>query len=167
MSHQHDFQHYRPINNIMATILSFTLKLQWWNWPKIWFGCNFWLGGPIDARSTRLKLNCILQDLSRDTPLDHIWRPHIRCQICRICSNMPNMLFGAHIWWSSCWFRARLALVCQSDQFNLVTDSFYSCSQLLTFQVVAQQLLTGGAKSAPLLFNQPICLVTQYSPEFF
>ena len=37
-------------------------------------------------------------------------------------------------------------LLCQSDQFNFVTDSFYSCSQLLTFQVVAQQLLTGGAK---------------------
>ena len=52
-------------------------------------------------------------------------------------------------------------------QFNLVTDSFYSCSQLLTFQVVAQQLFTGGAKSAPLLFNQPIRMVTQYSPVFF
>ena len=58
-------------------------------------------------------------------------------------------------------------LLCQSDQFNLVTDSLYSCSQLLTFQVVAQQLLTGGANSAPLLFNQPIRLVTQYSQVFF
>ena len=31
--------------------------------------------GPIDARSTRL--NCIVQDLSRDTPVDHIWRAQI------------------------------------------------------------------------------------------
>ena len=31
--------------------------------------------GPIDLRPTRL--NCILQDLFRDTPLDHIWRAQI------------------------------------------------------------------------------------------
>ena len=38
-------------------------------------GHNFWLGGPIDLRSTRL--NCILQDLFRDTLLDHIWSAQI------------------------------------------------------------------------------------------
>ena len=65
------------------------------------FGHNFWLGGPIDARSTRL--NCILQDLSRDTPLDHIWRTQIRSQICQIWPNMPNMVFGAHIWARQIW----------------------------------------------------------------
>ena len=45
--------------------------------------------GPIDTRSTRL--NCILQDLSRDTPLDHIARAQICIQIC---------IFGifGHIW---------------------------------------------------------------------
>ena len=37
---------------------------------KIWFGHNFWLEGPIDLRPTRL--NSILQDLFRDTVLDHI-----------------------------------------------------------------------------------------------
>ena len=40
--------------------------------PKMKFGCNFWPEGPIDLRPTRL--NCILQDLFRDIPLDHIWR---------------------------------------------------------------------------------------------
>ena len=43
--------------------------------PKIKFGHNFWLEGPIDTRSTRL--NCILQDLFRDTPLGHSWRAQI------------------------------------------------------------------------------------------
>ena len=47
------------------------------------FGCNFWLEGPIDLRPTRL--NCILQDLFRDTPLDYIWRSNM--------SNMANMSF--------------------------------------------------------------------------
>ena len=46
------------------------------------FGHNFWLGGPIDLRSTRL--NCILQDLFRDTPPDHTWRTQIRAQIHQI-----------------------------------------------------------------------------------
>ena len=44
------------------------------------FGHNFWLGGPIDTRS--MRLNCILQDLFRDTPLDHIWPAQIRAQVC-------------------------------------------------------------------------------------
>ena len=35
--------------------------------PKIWFGHDFWLEGQIDLRTTRL--NYILQDLFRDTPL--------------------------------------------------------------------------------------------------
>ena len=79
MSHQKKIQHYRPINGILAPIFCFTLLLRWGNRPKIWFGHNFWLEGPIDLRPTRL--NCILQDLFRDTPLDHIWRTEIRTQI--------------------------------------------------------------------------------------
>ena len=57
--------------------------------PKMIFGHNFWLEGPIDLRPTRL--NCILQDLFRDTPLDHILRAQICTQIC---------IFGifGHIW---------------------------------------------------------------------
>ena len=39
---------------------------------KLGFGHNFWLEDSIDLRTTRL--NHILQDFSRDTPLDHIWR---------------------------------------------------------------------------------------------
>ena len=37
------------------------------------FGHNFWLEGPIDLRTMRL-----LQDLFRDTPLDHIWSGQLR-----------------------------------------------------------------------------------------
>ena len=66
-----------------AAPFSFTLLLQWGNQPKMRFGHNFWLGGPNDKRS--MRLNCILQDLFRDTPLDHIWRAQIRA---------PNTVFG-------------------------------------------------------------------------
>ena len=60
------------------------------------------------------RLNCILQDLFRDTPLDHIWR----AQICQIWPNMhnlgaylgaPNMvkwsvpIFETHQGWFGCW----------------------------------------------------------------
>ena len=57
-------------------------------WPKMRFGHNFWLEGPIDLRP--MRLNCILQDLFRDNPLDHIWRAHICAQICQIWPNMPK-----------------------------------------------------------------------------
>ena len=55
------------------------------------FGHNFWLGGggPIDIWST--NLNCILQTLFRDTPLNHIWRAEIRAQIGQI---RPSTVFG-------------------------------------------------------------------------
>ena len=58
---------------------------QWGDRAKMRFGHNFWLEGPIYLRPTRQ--NCILQDLFRDTRLDHIWRT----QIC---------IFGilGHIW---------------------------------------------------------------------
>ena len=36
-------------------------------------------------RQRRLRMNCILQDLFRDTPFDHIWCAHIR---------VPNTIFG-------------------------------------------------------------------------
>ena len=75
----------------------FTFLLQWGNWAKNRFGHNFWLGGPIHIRSTRL--NCIWQDLFRDIPLDHIWRAQIRAQICQIWPNMLNM----HIWPRQIW----------------------------------------------------------------
>ena len=67
MTHK-KFQHYRPINWFLSPLSSFTLYYNW-NWPKIWFGHKFWLEGLIDLRPTRL--NCILHDLFRDTPLDH------------------------------------------------------------------------------------------------
>ena len=50
------------------------------------FGHNFWLEGPIDQRPTRL--NSILQDHFRDTPLHHIWR----AQIC--AKNTYLAIFG-------------------------------------------------------------------------
>ena len=54
--------------------------------PKMRFGCNFWLEGPIDLQPTRL--NCILQDLFSDTIIDHIWC----AQIC--AKNAYLALFG-------------------------------------------------------------------------
>ena len=65
------------------------LKSGPWNQPKIWFGHNFWLEGPLDLNTTRL--NCILQDLFRGTPLDHIWRSQISIL----------GIFG-HIWHKHC-----------------------------------------------------------------
>ena len=65
------------------------------------FGHNFWLGAPVDTRSTHL--NCILQDLFRDTPLDHIWGAQIHAQICQIWPNMPNMHIWVHIWARKIW----------------------------------------------------------------
>ena len=53
------------------------------------FGHNFWLGGPIDTRS--IRLNCILQDLFRDYPIDHNWHAQIRAQI------RPNTVFWARV----------------------------------------------------------------------
>ena len=60
---------YRPINKNPPAII------QWGNQPKMRIGHNFWLEGPIDLRPT--PLDCILQDLFRDIPLDHIWRAQI------------------------------------------------------------------------------------------
>ena len=42
-----------------------------------------------------MHLNCILQDLIRDIPLDHIWHAQIRAQI---RPNTPNIVFGVRIW---------------------------------------------------------------------
>ena len=91
-------QPYRPINGIVQAISSFTLKLQWGNRPKNWLGHNFWLEGPIDLRPTRP--NCILQDIFRDTPLDHSCRAWICGQI---WPNMPNMHIWVHIWARKIW----------------------------------------------------------------
>ena len=53
---------------------------------------TFWLEVPKDLRPK--PLNCILQDLLRDTPLYHI----SRAQICQIWPNMPNMHIWVRIW---------------------------------------------------------------------
>ena len=60
-----------------------------------------YLLGPIDLWPTRL--NCILQDLFRDTPLDHNVRAQICTQICQIWPNMPNMHIWVHIWARKIW----------------------------------------------------------------
>ena len=55
---------------------------------NLFFGKNnFGKGGqgPFDTRS--MCLNCILHDLFRDTPLDHIW-------LAQIC--VPHIVFGLH-----------------------------------------------------------------------
>ena len=61
---------------------------------------NFLLEGPIDLRP--MRLNCILQDLFRHTPLDHIWCAQIRTQICQIWPNMHFWrIFAKEIFTSS------------------------------------------------------------------
>ena len=50
-----------------------------------------------------LRLNCILQDLFRDTPHDHIARAQICTQICQIWPNMPNMHIWVQIWARAIW----------------------------------------------------------------
>ena len=64
------------------------------------FGHNFWLGGPIDLRS--MRLNCILQDLFRDTPHNHI-------------QMRAYTVYGATIWVCQIWSsRASLKKILQN-----------------------------------------------------
>ena len=86
------------------------------------FGHNSWLGGPIDTRS--MRLNCILQDLFRDTPLDHI----LRSQMCA-----PNTVFGAfgHIWARN-WAHQKsqisgIAIACLAWPRHETTARSFSC----------------------------------------
>ena len=62
---------------------------------KIIFCHIFWLRGPIDLRSP--LRNCILHDLFRDTPLNHIW-------FTKVCT--PNTVFGVFgcIWRTCCFW---------------------------------------------------------------
>ena len=64
--------------------------------PKIGFGHNFWLEGPIDLRTTRL--NYILQDLFRDTPLNQIWS----AQICIFGQGTRMLKIGVKIQKKNC-----------------------------------------------------------------
>ena len=61
---------------------------------KIWFGDNFWLRCSIHLRSAHL--NCIMDDLFRDTPY---W-PYLVRQIRQI---WPNTVIGARIWANQIW----------------------------------------------------------------
>ena len=55
---------------------------------------NFWLGGSIDPKSTRVS--CILHYLFRNTPLDHMWLvscptrwyPDKKRNIAQLCANI-------------------------------------------------------------------------------
>ena len=62
------------------------------------FGHNFSLEGPIDLRPT--GLNCILQDLFRDTPLDHIWR----AKICAKNAYLVYLDLTVHLRYSETFF---------------------------------------------------------------
>ena len=59
------------------------------------FGHNFWLGGPIDARS--MRLNYILQDLLRDI--------------------QTSTIFGASKYAPQIPYLAYLAIICKSSIF--------------------------------------------------
>ena len=67
------FQYYRHINDILTPISTwYYIVIAMGKSGKNEIFHNFELGGPTDTRPTHL--NCILQDLFRDSPLDHIWR---------------------------------------------------------------------------------------------
>ena len=61
---------------------------------KIWFGDNFWLRCSIHLRSAHL--NCIMDDLFRDTPY---WPYLVR----QIRQKWPNTVIGTHIWANQIW----------------------------------------------------------------
>ena len=65
------------------------------------YGHNFSLGGPIDLES--MRLNCILQDLFRDTPLDHVWYAQIRTQIWPNTAKYAKYGIWAAIWARQIW----------------------------------------------------------------
>ena len=86
------------------------------------FGHNYSLEGTIDLRPTRL--NCILQDLFRDTPLDHIWC----AQMC--VKNAYLAIFGIfglsaqtkHIGIYLCCFQCNIALQCIKSKTTVDKD---------------------------------------------
>ena len=80
MGHQKNFQHYRPISDILTTISILHCNYNGELGQKIDLVITFDWKGPIDLRPARL--NCILQDFFRDTPLDDIWRIQIHAQTC-------------------------------------------------------------------------------------
>ena len=53
------------------------------NWAKIWFSPNFGHGGPNNLRATSSKY--VVDNLFRDTPLNHIW------------NNQPNTRIGPNM----------------------------------------------------------------------
>ena len=65
------------------------------------FGHNFWLGGPFDTRS--MRLNCILQDLFRDTPLDHIFFLNNSFRIVWSGGHCTQAIYWPLKTWSTAW----------------------------------------------------------------
>ena len=77
-----EIQRYRPINDILRTILSLQWGSSWGNFQKSISGHNFWLEWPTDLRST--PLSYIFNALFRDTPLGHVHRAQPNSQISQI-----------------------------------------------------------------------------------
>ena len=123
------------------------LKLQWGNRAKMILGHTFWLGTPIDIKSTHL--NCILQDLFRDTPLDHILRAQICTQIC---------IFGifGHIWhiWARIWapqiwssgVSLKRSCKMQFTRVGLAHGNYLISNKNMTF---SHQILHKSSKTSP------------------
>ena len=84
----------------------------------------------IDIR--QMHLNYILQDLFRDTLLDHILRDQIRqiWQICQIWPNMSNVIFGKRIWASQFPFLQNHLILSRSREkcveFNFKSSKFHN-----------------------------------------
>ena len=138
---------------------------------KNWFGHNFWLWGPIDTGSTRL--NCILQDLFRDTPSDRdlrIWPyfavfgPTLRTFLC--LRGLFNVIRTEFIWYVVSFTRPERHV---SGLQSTVVDS--SGRSLRACKVVADvwdtkyiQPHRNERLPPPSSFKHP-CLQSQVEPE--
>ena len=135
---------------LRATHLKFYIVL-YYGAPgqKMTFGHNFWPGGPIDEWST--LLNCILQDLFRDTPLDHFKRPNVHI--------WPNILVGD--------FFCCGGNICFWSETMLVSDWDYCCENIFFLIIficlqAASRVATRG--SGGLCVNKP--LLDEKGPQF-
>ena len=151
----------------LATTLKFYIVITTGKSAKIWFGHNFWLKGPIDQRPTRL--NCILQDLFKDTPLDHIWCAQICTLICifDIYSHQPTEFskFVTNVIFSTADARTMLTAKkwkkCeQCKQFIHISDNILFEMEMMKLQNREQTLKQTGTSVWRLCWRHISCLMT-------
>ena len=74
------------------------LLLRWGNQEKMRFGHKFWRGGPIDLRS--MCLNCILQDLFRNTLKPYLLHSNTRPNMAKYAKyGICQIIWGTYSTW--------------------------------------------------------------------